>query len=679
MAATVRSDLGASQCDLAELLESAERLTWRAPEVTLVLADRVARSLEGGPDLIQATHLLSAVLNRLGRPAEAVEKIVPALRLAESVHGSSEVAAQLRVELARSAVEVGEPAIGLGLAYSVLSDESVPESLRATALLPASSALAALRDLDAAQDVNAAADACFAEQSAQDPSTAVLLRAWLRAQRAVAHRRAGDLDAAEDDARAGLALLVSLPDQDRDAGEVDGWLALELVQVLLDRGLSTEATDEAEDFLHRPVRAGSAAPIGWLRIAIATRVHLPAGRHQTAMDLLTEAARGAERHRADEMLAGCLDGLSKVHEAQGEFAEALDSVRSARAAERRRLQAGESARALLVAHYAEYRKAGQSRHDVVDLARDLVPEPVLASPIPDTSLGAFARMSVETESVDAPLDWDPSEQTDLPAAGYAPTFESEPVDEADDRPAEAEPAASFEWNDLEPIPDLPQHPALDPSTSFDPDRGLATGGFSRSGGISRTGGVPRPSGSRHGGDGAVPVSQLISRVAGGPERLTEERGRYPGRHHTPRTLQPPLGSRDVLPNGIEPDETETDEYFPRPLAPEHDTDRTGVIDEIKDADPPPAPTPRPFDDWPLGQGDSRPRMGDLLAEAMVAFQHTGHTDPFPTVVSEDFGLGEPAIAEPEPGRRETSTDPIFVAIEAERAMSARQHRRSIGD
>src|SRR5262249_19803858 len=153
------------------------------------------------------------------------------------------------------------------------------------------------------------------------------LRAAAHATGAARHRKRGAVDEAEVTVHQGRELLARLADPDHDSGEVSARLMLELALLLLDRGEGDAAMTEARPLLRRPVRAIAAAAAGRLRLVLATRVHLAEGRHEPALTLLADAVEGAQRYGMDAVLAECLEGLSHVHEARGEFADALHCVR----------------------------------------------------------------------------------------------------------------------------------------------------------------------------------------------------------------------------------------------------------------------------------------------------------------------------------------------------------------
>jgi hypothetical protein len=140
---------------------------------------------------------------------------------------------------------------------------------------------------------------------------------------------------------------------------------LEIVLAMLDRDEGDAAMHEVRPLLRRPVRAAAAGAVGRLRLALATRVHLAEGRHEPALTLLADAVEGAQRHGMDAVLAECLEGLSHVHEARGEFADALYCVRAARAAEGRHSRNVEVARSALLEHCGAARREVEGLIDQV--------------------------------------------------------------------------------------------------------------------------------------------------------------------------------------------------------------------------------------------------------------------------------------------------------------------------
>src|SRR5699024_6240471 len=147
-------------------------------------------------------------------------------------------------------------------------------------------------------------------------------------------RRQGDLIGAADAARTGIGFLDGLSDTAVDGGVARSRLALELVTSLLDRGETAVAFDVAGPILARPLRAAAIAPVSWLRLAVATRVHLAAGAGYAATHLLRDAVHDTDRHSMRALSARLRSELAHVEERMGRPADALETLRGARADER---------------------------------------------------------------------------------------------------------------------------------------------------------------------------------------------------------------------------------------------------------------------------------------------------------------------------------------------------------
>ncbi|MGH3900900.1 MAG: hypothetical protein ACRDTA_22180 [Pseudonocardiaceae bacterium] len=351
----VRTGMPTGNGEAASLVESAMLLRWRAPELALLLADRaVTAAQDDQMAVLRADHLAVFALNRLGRHGEAAHRLCPAL---QNIHTPAGLRHELHVELAHCAAALDEPATALGAVRAVLAaGDDVTPVLRGTALVAAAEASGALGRGDLFTPALDEADELYREDPTLDRDTALLLRATARAADAARHRRCGAAAEAEAQARAGRELLAGLADPEHDSGEVSARLMLEIVLALLDRDEGDAAAREVRPLLRRPVRAAAAGAVGRLRLALATRVHLAEGRHEPALTLLADAVEGAQRHGVDAVLAECLEGLSHVHEARGEFADALHCVRAARAAEGRHRRNVDAARATLLEHCGSARR-----------------------------------------------------------------------------------------------------------------------------------------------------------------------------------------------------------------------------------------------------------------------------------------------------------------------------------
>lgn len=377
------SDEAQADAEVGTLSVPAWQLRWRAPELSLVLSERASALATGRRDeqeRLRAETLAVFALNRLDKGVQAVERAVTALKTAEAGN-HFELAWRLRVELAACARAAGVPLTGFGVLKPVLRAEGVPTEIRASALVALTDCLVLIGRSEELTDALDQADQLYREDATLDADAKLLSRALLRASTARQHRRWGDLKAAVGAARDGLALLEDLSDAAADSGYVAGRLVLELVCALMDSEQLADAVTAAQELLEQPVRAPSAASVGWLKLALATRVHLPAGRTNIANDLLLDVADSAGRHQLDPLLSESMLALSHVHEMAGQLAEALSCLRSAHTAERRRTAALYTVRAKLAEEFAAaHRESTGLKEQLSSLIR---PPSATSRPAPD--------------------------------------------------------------------------------------------------------------------------------------------------------------------------------------------------------------------------------------------------------------------------------------------------------
>ncbi len=571
-------------------------LRWRAPELALLLADRAVTAAQDDQMAVRrADHLAVFALNRLGRHGQAAHRLFPAIGAADTPAGLRH---ELYVELAHCAAALGEPATALEAVCAVLvaSDDIAP-ALRGTALVAAAEASVALGRSDLVTSALDEADELYREDPSLDRDTALLLRATARAVDAARHRRDGATAEAEAQARAGRELLTGLSDPEHDSGGVSARLMLEMVIALLDRGEGDVAIREARPLLRRPVRAAAAGAVGRLRLALATRVHLAEGRHEPALTLLADAVEGAQRHEVDAVLAECLEGLSHVHEARGEFADALHCVRAARAAEGRHCRGVEAGRSTLLQHWGSARREVEglvghvaalltstgTGHVGSDSDNGLVnTETAAAEILPEREIPEAKTAEAEVPEVDAPeVDAPEMEVPELP----------EPVSSAAAAPVVED-----------PVTGLRETTSRLPTES---PKGLDTW----------------QSGARHRkGAGALCVSDLLPASALSAGRSGRRRAEEPVEEPSAGT---PVG--EVRRIGDAPPVTR--EHEGTGAVPSEDTeDSPPTRREFPASGPPPAPAPRVLE-WepdgaaPEGEGESgQMGLGDLLAEALAAYQ-----------------------------------------------------------
>jgi hypothetical protein len=620
--------------EAASLVESAMLLRWRAPELALLLADRaVTAGQDDKMAVLQAGHLAVFALNRLGRHGEAAHRLFPAVRDDDTPPGLRH---ELHVELAHCAATLGESATALGAVCAVLAaGDDVAPVLRGRALVAMAEVSVGLGCDDLVTSALEEADELYCEDPSLDHDTALLLRAAARAADAVRHRRRDAAAEAEAKAREGRELLTGLADPEHDSGEVSARLMLEIVLALLDRDAGDAALQEVRPLLRRPVRVAAAGAVGRLRLALATRVHLAQGRHESALTLLADAVEGAQRYGVDAVLAECLEGLSHVHEARGEFADALHCMRAARAAEGRHCRHVEAARSTLLEN------CGTARREEARLIGQVA-----------VLLGNAGTGCSGLDSDTGPL----SAEIALGPAAHQ-TAEPEAVEPEVLSPELINPPAV-----VEPVVEGPGPVSQEP---VDVQSAQASNGLD-----------PWQSGARHhrGAGTLVFVSDLLPASA-----LSS------GRSGRRRAVEPVEGRADEMPvaevHQIGDDETEDASVgpleapegpdapsvpaltYPAPVQPPSDSPVTvegEATDSVSSEDtqdvplpleefpvsgPPPAPAPRELE-WEPVDEDSAPRaeqphqmgLGDLLAEALSAYHESRdiHADaPSPEMPGND--------------------------------------------
>lgn len=630
----VRTGMPANGGEAASLVESAMLLRWRAPELALLLADRaVTAAQDDKMAVLRADHLAVFALNRLGRHGEAAHRLFPAIRDIDTPPGLRH---ELHVELAHCAAALGEPATALGAVRAVLAaGDDVAPALRGRALVAVAEASVELGRDDLVTSALDEADELYREDPSLDHDTALLLQAAARAADAVRHRRRDAAAVAEAKAREGRELLAGLADPEHDSGEVSARLMLEIVLALLDRDAGDAATQEVRPLLRRPVRAAAAGAVGRLRLALATRVHLAEGRHEPALTLLADAVEGAQRHGVDAVLAECLEGLSHVHEARGEFADALHCMRAARAAEGRHRRDVEAARSTLLencgtARREEARLVGQvvvllgnAGTGCTGLDSDI--GPVSA----EIAVGVAAHQTAEPEVAESGVP--SSEPIDPPAVG-------EPVAEdlgsVSREPADAQSAESS--SGLDPWQAGARHRCGAGTLVFVSDLLPASALSSGRSGRRR---AVEPAEDRADETPVAEVHQIGdagTEDASAGSRVAVDRVDAPSIPAVtyPSLVQPPSESSAIVEGEV------TDSI------PSEDTENIPPTQgELPVSGPPPAPTPRALEWEPVdvdSSGEEEPSrmgLGDLLAEALAAYQESRdiHADARATGMCGDDG------------------------------------------
>ncbi|WP_037357251.1 hypothetical protein [Amycolatopsis orientalis] len=400
---------GGTLADLGRLIDRAESLRFRAPELSLVLGERSAALAEAaGADghWIRAEALVVSARVRTGARTSTVGRAVAALRAAEHA-GYATTAARLRVDLAICARSLGVPLMGLAALRPVLS-EDVPPSLRAEALCHLVGCLAPFGRKAELDRVLVGADRLLVADDSLDADDRLLMRALLRNGTAAHRRRHGDLTAAADAARTGLGFLEKMDRPGDDGGLVRIRLVLQLVSTLLDRGDADMAHDIAEPMLREPVRAAGIAPAAWLRLAVATRIHLPAGAGDAAAELVREAVAATDRHGLASVTARLWLELAQIEERFGSAEEAIGCLHRARAAEHVHARARRQACGLIAGELGGDSVASMDLDDVLAASAPRDGRPV--------SMEVEPRVAAEETSVMPAIRDVPAERPDPVAA-----------------------------------------------------------------------------------------------------------------------------------------------------------------------------------------------------------------------------------------------------------------------
>ncbi|MFE6613211.1 hypothetical protein [Amycolatopsis sp. NPDC057786] len=465
---------GGTLSAVGRLIERADALHLRAPELALVLGERAAALAEAaGADeqWIRAESLVVSARVRLGGRPRTVGRAVAALRAAEHA-GYGDIAARLRIDLAVCARSVGIPLTGLAALRPLLADPAVSPAHRAEALCHLVGCLAQFGRKAELDRVLAEADKLVLGDGSMTADSQLLIRALLRVGVSAHRRRHGDLTSAADAARTGLGMLEKLGNPD-DGGLVRIRLILQLVCTLLDRGDTEMALEVAQPILDAPVRAAGIAPAAWLRLAVATRVLLPAGSGEAAGMLVREAVAGAEDHNLHAVTARLWLELAQIEERLGRAEEAIGCLHRSRAAEHLHARARRQACNVLV---GEFGAAENAAVDLDDVLRAVATRPTAAAapvPAPEPAevtavIPAIAAAPPKRAAAEAPVRREPprparqSRHAEPAPARHTPAEPPRPAVERPVEPAVAPVAA--------PVAEKSEAPVLKPPSRPEPVR-----------------------------------------------------------------------------------------------------------------------------------------------------------------------------------------------------------------
>lgn len=353
-----------------QLVRQAALLQVRAPELALVLGERAASIAEsaGWNELwIRAETLVVQARVSLGHRASTVARAVAALRAAEDA-GQQPMAAQLRTDLAVCARSVGAPLTGLAVLRPVLTVSGLSAAQRAAALCHLVGCLGTLGRKAELDRILMEGDRLISVDDTMESDTRLVARAMMRVGISAHRRRHGDLVGAADAARTGIGFLDNLTDAGADGGLARSRLVLQLACALLDRGDGELALEIAEPLVTAPERAASVAPVGWLRLAVATRVHLANGSAETAARILRHAVHSVDRHGLHALTARLWLELANVEERIGQATEAIQCLYRARASEHLHARTRSQARGALTGEFGSGEQAPVDLAEVVAAA-----------------------------------------------------------------------------------------------------------------------------------------------------------------------------------------------------------------------------------------------------------------------------------------------------------------------
>ncbi|WP_246256858.1 hypothetical protein [Amycolatopsis anabasis] len=457
---------------VGQLLDRATGLGLRAPELAMVLGERAAAlaEAEGSDELwVRAESLVVSARVRLGYRAATVGRAVAALRAAEAA-GHSALAATVRTDLAVCARSLGAPLTGLAALRPVLDAAELSAPQRAAALSHLVGCISQFGRKPELDRVLLEADRLCAETDELGGDERLLVRGLLRVAISAHRRRHADLTGAADAARTGIGYLDRLENPEADGGLVRVRLVLQLVCTLLDWGDSELALELAQPVFAAPQRAAVVAPAGWMRFAIATRVHLPAGAGEAAAMLLREAVHAAERHSLHALTARLWLELAHVEERLGRPGEAIQCLHSSRAAEHVHARARRQACSVLAGEFGSGEHAHVDLDDVLARTRQhTVRAARVADPVPSAPTVPSAP-----EPMIAPVTTLPVPELQLapaPAAEPAPrvSFTREPERPAARAPEPAVPELVLPASDpVMPQAALPPAPEPAPAHAREP-------------------------------------------------------------------------------------------------------------------------------------------------------------------------------------------------------------------
>ncbi len=301
------------------ILAVAEGLRWTDPQLSVALAEHVARA--AGVDASARTAAERSAVLALGqsdRCAELIVRALPHLRAAER-EGRVVDAGTLRCELSLAALRCGDADAAETLLEPLAAGRVLPPVVRADALVAWAAARATRGDVAGVDAAGRQVDDLVGE-TADDARRLAVRRA-----RAEARRRAGDTSGALE------VLRVAVRDANvADGGRQAALLLADRVELLAGLGRRDEAREAGTPALTETSTATTSLALGRLRCVLAQHVHLPAGEFETAERLAREAETDLAARGHEAQVAVAVEVLAAVAEGRGDARQALEELRRAR-------------------------------------------------------------------------------------------------------------------------------------------------------------------------------------------------------------------------------------------------------------------------------------------------------------------------------------------------------------
>lgn len=424
------------------ILAVAEGLRWTDPQLSVALAEHVARV--AGADANARTAAERSAVLALGqsdRGAELIVRALPHLRAAER-EGRIVDAGTLRCELSLAALRCGDADAAEALLEPLATGRVLPPAVRADALVAWAAARATRGDVAGVDAAGRQVDDLVGE-TAEDARRLAMRRA-----RAEARRHAGDTSGALE------VLRVAVSDANvADGGRQAALLLADRVELLAGLGRRDEAREAGTPALTDTPGATTSLALGRLRCVLAQHVHLPAGEFETAERLAREAETDLTARGHEAQAAVAVEVLAAVAEGRGDVRRAVEELRRVRPH--------------LEAAYDEATRARAALAVALSRDEDRIPSAAATGDAPDRATGEDADGGRATGATSgagpAGIATDtPSPRVAEPARAFA----------LDDRPTSSEPEEPEGPEEPTPggaaAPDDPPEPA--PEAAVEPRR-----------------------------------------------------------------------------------------------------------------------------------------------------------------------------------------------------------------